>query len=437
MHTLLQLVNLRLSFRYILLSIVTSLIVVFIVFKFYQSDLARRIKRERQEYLKEDIIESLKELTYSNIPLDVGHIKAMLITKQIEAGESLPVSMNEIITLTQGSFMKDKFLPLAEREALVNELEAIKEQASTNESTKGEVKNDFLNSFYIPLIFLVSIISLIGIFTYAYQQRITNIPVVVILTAIKEEYSAIMKHLKNVSNKSINDTIYELGFFELNERVIAKIIVRECGPKNITASQETERAIQSFNPQVIFFVGIAGSRKPHDFTIGDVIFPDKVYYYEGGKSTEESFMSRPELVNMNYTLLELAKNESRKEDWKILLKDDWKKKGIKAGIGPIASGEQVVEHQFSEIGKIISEHYNDTSAIEMEGFGFAKAAIRQGRETSNVMIGIVRGISDIIEPAFVNITNNSNDKRPAHEKQFASATAAAFTFWLIYKLQTT
>jgi len=33
----------------------------------------------------------------------------------------------------------------------------------------------------------------------------------------------------------------------------------------------------------------------------------------------------------------------------------------------------------------------------MEGFGFGKAANRQGRETSNILIGVVRGISDIIE----------------------------------------
>ncbi|WP_180277195.1 hypothetical protein [Chryseobacterium sp. 52] len=44
-------------------------------------------------------------------------------------------------------------------------------------------------------------------------------------------------------------------------------------------------------------------------------------------------------------------------------------------------------------------------------------------------IGIVRGISDIIERS----STIKEDKRPADAKAFASATASAFTFWLILK----
>ena len=58
---------------------------------------------------------------------------------------------------------------------------------------------------------------------------------------------------------------------------------------------------------------------------------------------------------------------------------------------------KLIEHYDSEIGKILTTHYNETSAVEMEGFGFANAASRQGRETSNIIIGVVRGISDILE----------------------------------------
>ena len=87
-----------------------------------------------------------------------------------------------------------------------------------------------------------------------------------------------------------NDTTYEAGLFQFNGKEIAKIVIRECGAKNTNAAQETERAIQYFKPNMILFVGIAGSRKPKDFNVGDVIFPDKVYSYEGGKSEKESFL---------------------------------------------------------------------------------------------------------------------------------------------------
>lgn len=264
------------------------------------------------------------------------------------------------------------------------------------------------------------------------SQVIQTLPTVVILTAINEEYLAIRKHLVDIIDADRNDTNYEAGLFEFNGRKIAKVFIRECGAKNANAAQETERAIQYFTPDTILFVGIAGSRKPNDFSIGDVIFPEKIYSYEGGKSERDTFVARPDLANLTFTLMEIAKKERRKDDWKNLIKGDWQKT-VKADLGVIASGDQIVEHVRSDIGAILTKHFNDTSAVEMEGFGFAKAATRQGRETSGVLVGVVRGISDIIEWDSPTSGVENLDRRPGNAKHFASDTAAAFAFWLIFK----
>lgn len=256
------------------------------------------------------------------------------------------------------------------------------------------------------------------------------LPTVVILTAIKEEYFAVRNHLQKIIDEDINDTAYEKGIFEVNQKNIANVVIRECGAKNTNASQETERAIQNFRPNCILFVGIAGSRKPNDFSIGDVIFPEKIYSYEGGKSEKESFRSRPDLASSTYTLTETAKKVRRGDDWKNFIKGDWGKE-VKADLGIIASGEQIVEHYDSEIGKILTQHFNDTSAVEMEGFGFANAAMRQGRETSHILFGIVRGISDVLGRSGEDSENG--DRRPDDVKNFASDTAAAFAYCLISK----
>jgi nucleoside phosphorylase len=266
------------------------------------------------------------------------------------------------------------------------------------------------------------------------EQLIRNeLPTVVILTAIKEEYLAVRLHLNEIVPAKQNDTHYEAGIFEFNGKEIAKIIIRECGAKNTTSAIETERAIQYFKPNAMFFVGIAGSRKPKDFSIGDVIFPEVILSYEGGKSEKESFLARPDIGVLTYAILETAKAERKKEDWKMLIKNSIDPKSVKADIGIIASGEQVVEHYESEVGKILTKHYNQTSAVEMEGFGFAKTINRQGRETSNIMTGIVRGISDIIEQPSKTNKKKDIERRPANAKQIASDTAAAFAFWLILK----
>ena len=264
------------------------------------------------------------------------------------------------------------------------------------------------------------------------KNHLESLPTIVILTAIQEEYNAVRSFLKEVVDSDQDDTSYEAGVFSLYEKDIAKVIIRECGAKNTIAAQETERAISHFKPDAIFFVGIAGSRKPNDFSIGDVIFPKEIYSYEAGKAEKDRFMARPDLASATYALGEIAKKERRKDDWKSLIKNGWKQ-NVKADLGIIASGEQIIEHYESEIGQILTRHYNDTSAVEMEGFGFAKAAIRQGRSNSHMMIGVVRGISDIIEQPSKNKNELIIDRRPDNAKQLASDTASAFTYWLIFK----
>lgn len=256
-------------------------------------------------------------------------------------------------------------------------------------------------------------------------------PTVVVLTAINVEYQAVRQHLTNVSEHEENGTIYEGGEFQIQGQLVANVIIRETGPTNPVSSQETEKAISNFKPEMIFYVGIAGSRKPQDFSIGDVIIPEKVYYYESGKATKDSFLARPNSLTPSHDFFERAKIERNKSDWKKMIKGNYEY-SPKADKGIIASGEQLVEHYDSEIGKIIYEHYNDASVVEMENYGFLQAVDKQSRKNKPEIYGVVRGVSDVLEMDGDNDLNQ--DRRPKNAKQFASDTAAAFAFWMIFKL---
>lgn len=262
-------------------------------------------------------------------------------------------------------------------------------------------------------------------------EREDFIPIVVILTALKEEYNAVKEHLTDLVTTNRSGTSYESGIFQYDDMSIANVIIRECGATNTVASQEAERAFILFEPNAMFFVGIAGSLKPNNFAVGDVIFPEKVYSYEGGKSESNSFKARPDNSVMSYSLKETAKGVRRDNEWQSLIKGAWDK-DVKADLGVIASGEQLVEHVESSVGKILNQYYNDTAAVEMEGFGFGKALNRQG-SNSTMLVGVVRGISDIVGQSNRSEEGQSLDRRPDNAKQFASATAAAFTYWLILK----
>ncbi|OUS15800.1 hypothetical protein A9Q93_06235 [Nonlabens dokdonensis] len=265
-----------------------------------------------------------------------------------------------------------------------------------------------------------------------YTPKTSKTPLVVILTAIKEEYIAVRAHLTNLKDKDIDDTSYEIGEFNLNKKLIANVVIRECGAKNSIAAMETERAISNHSPQLILFVGIAGSRKINDFKIGDVVIPEKIYSYESGKTDKNMFSARPDSGFLSFVFLEKAKKERLKNDWKKLIKGEYKNFSPTADIGIIASGDQLIEHYDSQVGEILNKHYNDTSVVEMEGFGFTKTISKQGRSQNNLITGLIRGVSDLIKQS--KDLSCEFDRRPSEAKAMASDTASAFAFWMIYKL---
>lgn len=262
---------------------------------------------------------------------------------------------------------------------------------------------------------------------------------VVILTALQQEYNAVREHLDEIEEIDEKGTLYEQGKFRLEENPVAIVIIRECGQSIETASQEVQRAISAFSPNMMFFVGIAGSRKPQDFNIGDVIFGDKIYHYDSGRDLKNDFNSRPDSIHSTYLVTERARVITRNNDWKTLFKGGEETNNFKAGVGIIASGGKLIEDYNSHIGKVLIDHYNDSQAVEMEGFGFAKAIERQSKRCE---FGVIRGISDVLAQDVnpdndfqkqANISTNT-DRRPENNKVFASRTAAAFTYYLIFKL---
>jgi hypothetical protein len=167
--------------------------------------------------------------------------------------------------------------------------------------------------------------------------------------------------------------------------------------------------------------------------LGDVIFPENVHYYEGGKSELDVFQARPDDVRPTHDLCDLAKIEQHKDDWKKLIKGDWGK-DVSFGLGIIASGEKVVEHYDSAVGKILAAHYGDAACVAMEEYGFLNAVRRQGVEYATMMAGVVRGVSDILErDGSETPFEDGQDRRPTNAKKFASNTAAACAYWLLIK----
>jgi nucleoside phosphorylase len=231
----------------------------------------------------------------------------------------------------------------------------------------------------------------------------------VILTALDVETRAVLRHLTDRDERTVDGTVFYTGQFEDWHLAIAEV-----GPGNASAAMIAERAIQHFRPSVAFFVGIAGGVK--DVAIGDVVIATKLYGYESGKEDATGFKPRPEVQNSAHYIEQRGRALSKGDGWKRRLAKDIGHGAPNVFVGPIAAGEKVVASTRGPTAKFLRKHYSDTSAVEMEGRGFL------GGVNINPMVlgGVVRGISDMLTG------KSTTDKIGSQSRAADAASAAVF-----------
>ncbi|MEO0868499.1 MAG: nucleoside phosphorylase, partial [Cyanobacteria bacterium J06642_11] len=243
----------------------------------------------------------------------------------------------------------------------------------------------------------------------------------VILTALRVEFEAVRTFLTNCHEvKHPAGNVYEQGQFVAANGRTWQVGMAEVGMGDSVAALETERVISFFDPQVILFVGVAGGIK--DVAIGDVVAATKVYNYESGKAKAE-FNARSELGLSSYALIERAKAEARHQEqrWLQRVRSD---RTPEVRVGAIAAGEKVIASTKSSIYQFLRQQYSDALAVEMEGYGFLKAAHANAHRASAI---VVRGISDLIDG------KNDDPNQPPEDVRQATAAhhASAFAFQML------
>lgn len=239
---------------------------------------------------------------------------------------------------------------------------------------------------------------------------------VLFATALQLEFDAVKSYLiENVPVKHPETgTYYNKGIFQ-EDSYSCEVYIVETGAGNVRAAEETSRAISLFNPDYVFFMGVAGGIK--DVTIGDVVASTKVIGYEGGKA-DEVFKPRHDVFQSSYELEQLAKFVSREGVWTKKLQLDVMPKSF---VAPIAAGEKVVSSTKTEIYKNIKNFLSDALAVEMEGAGFLQAV----RVFASQGI-VIRGISDLLE--------KKEEADNAGSQPVAASNAIAFAFQMVIEL---
>ena len=236
---------------------------------------------------------------------------------------------------------------------------------------------------------------------------------VVILTALDVEMRAVLDQFEHSAARvSVGGTRYEVGTYR-GDSIIWKVAAAEIGEGNIGAAVEATAAIRVLQPDLIMFVGIAGSLKD-EVSHGSVVVATKVYAYHGGKAGSE-FLSRPMSISTDRSIEQLARKVQRSVWTDAPLPD--------VVIKPIAAGEAVVVSKDSDHFHLLRERFNDAVAVDMESAGMYLAAERADR----VPTVAIRGISDRLD-----------DKGPAADAEWqpiASSNAARFAFALLRAIE--
>lgn len=248
---------------------------------------------------------------------------------------------------------------------------------------------------------------------------------ILILTALEVERLAIEPHLNNIEPvlHPETGTDYTKGTYSSNGRVLDVIIART-DQTNINAAIETERAIAHFEPEYVFFSGVAGGLK--DVRVGDIIIGRDVYGYERGKAEENNFKPRPQFGASTYALERLAGQYAKSADWERkreeLLKPEFAPV-ISTYTGTIASGEKVDASIDSDLHKFLKQNASHALGIEMEGLGFLEVC----RMRPLVKTLLLRGISDLVD--------DKGHMDSKGSQPYASANVAAFLFGLLEQLE--
>jgi nucleoside phosphorylase len=243
----------------------------------------------------------------------------------------------------------------------------------------------------------------------------------VILTALGLESAAVRAWLANPTWVVLPSGVrYQLGPLT-NQDTTWQVALLEIGEGNPNAAAFATQAIDRFNPDVVLFVGIAGSLVD-SVGLGDVVAATRVDAYHGGKQAAEGFKARP-VTWPAATLLEQVARQVRGEGGWLARLAEPPSLVPEVHLKPVLAGEVVIDSRQSRLYRFVRKHYNDAVAVEMEGAGLASAAHAAG----GLPAMVIRGISDLAGGA-----KEASDA--AGWQPRAAAHAAAFTVELLATL---
>jgi nucleoside phosphorylase len=261
------------------------------------------------------------------------------------------------------------------------------------------------------------------------EHRVRPRMTTVIFTALQLEYEAVAAHLPDRRRGRVGTTRFEVADFA-GEYVDWTVHIAELGMGNTRTAIEAATAISELDPDLMLFVGVAGSVKPDDLVLGDIVVAERVYDLHAGKDAWDEAEGSVHLTRaLSFTaadgVVNLAK-AVRRDNWAAEMPAGQALNSLgvvpRVEIKPIAAGSVVHADRRSALMEKVRRVFNDVAAVDMESLGLYEAADKTLRPALTI-----RGISDCVQ-----------DKTPDADREWqpkAAHHAAAFAFAVLRRAE--
>ena len=238
---------------------------------------------------------------------------------------------------------------------------------------------------------------------------------VVIATALREEFEAVLRHLR--SSGTVDSKTYPHTFgLESNHGFPIRGVLLETGKGQVKAALEVLSALMKYSPDILMLTGITGGIKgAEDLNLCDIIVGEQHVYYEYSKIVQ----SNPSQVRFQVTrggknLLTTARNLPRK-NWLENSTFPLSEQSPHVYYGVVLTGDKVVAD--TDFITELQTSWSRALGVEMESYG-ASMAVEYSNPRADFLM--VKAISDMAD----------KDKDDS-VRDYCTDIAAAYTVALI------
>lgn len=246
-----------------------------------------------------------------------------------------------------------------------------------------------------------------------------NVADIVIVTALKIEYDAVVGYLDSPEKVSGYRTVHRAYLSHENSETGYQVIVLCTGMGTANSATAVTQALNDWKPAAIILTGIMGGVKAEERYLGDLIIAEQIVGYELGKAKSTGTERRLQVRHSTPKIIDKVRH-FQDDKWvsecRKIARPDGKTGRLMPQVhfGDVASGDKVIADTTTIPD--LQGSWSNLIGVDMEGFGTANAVYQADSALQMLMM---KGICDWADA-------DKNDNWQAYAANVAAAYVVNF-----------